>query len=55
MSGRLTDWCEQQGIAPHWVQLGKPTQNAYIERFSGSFRCELLDAHLFHSLAHVCQ
>lgn len=33
----------------------QPTQSAYIERFNGSFRRELLDAHLFRSLAHVRQ
>jgi putative transposase len=51
----LTEWCEAQGIILHWIQLGKPTQNVYIERFNGSFRRELLDAHLFRSLTHVRQ
>ncbi|MBO2009533.1 transposase family protein [Siccationidurans soli] len=55
ISARLSEWCEQQGIALHWIQPGKPTQNAYIEHFNGSFRRELLDAHLFRSLAHVRQ
>jgi transposase InsO family protein len=55
ISARLTEWCEKQSIALHWIQPGKPTQNAYIGRFNGSFRRELLDAHLFCSLAHVCQ
>ncbi|MGI4740785.1 MAG: IS3 family transposase [Janthinobacterium lividum] len=54
-SARLSDWCEKQGIDLHLIQSGKPTQNAYIERFNGSFRRELLDAHLFRSLAHVRQ
>jgi putative transposase len=55
ISAHLSEWCEQQGIALHWSQPGKPTQNAYIERFNGSFRRELHDAHLFRSLAHVRQ
>ena len=29
ISARLSEWREQPGIALHWVQLGKPTQNAY--------------------------
>jgi hypothetical protein len=31
-------------------QPGKPDQSAVIERFNRSFRCELLDAHIFESL-----
>ncbi len=39
----------------HWVLPGKPTQNAYIERFNGSFHRELLDVLLFRSLTRVLQ
>ncbi|RSK45868.1 integrase core domain-containing protein [Hymenobacter perfusus] len=39
----------------NWIQPGKPTQNAYIERFNNSFHREMLAAHLFHSLARVRQ
>ena len=55
ISARLSDWCEKKDIVLQLIQLGKPTQNAYIERFNGSFRSELLDAHLFRSLAPVRQ
>jgi putative transposase len=55
ISARLSDWCEQQDIALHWIQPGKPTQNAYSERFNDSFWRKLLAAHLFRSLAHVRQ
>ncbi len=55
ISTKLSEWHEQQSIIPRWIQLGKPTQNAYIERFNGSFRRELLGAHRFRSLAHVRQ
>lgn len=55
IGARLSEWCEQKGIVLYWIQSGKPTQNAYSERFNGSFRREMLDAHLFRSLAHVRQ
>ncbi|RYF66623.1 MAG: transposase, partial [Cytophagaceae bacterium] len=34
---------------------GKPTQNAYIERFNGTFRREVLNANTFSNLAHLRQ
>ena len=53
ISTALSEWCEDQGIVLHWIQPGKPTQNAYVERFNGSFRREVLDAYLFTSLQQV--
>ncbi|MGI4870993.1 MAG: DDE-type integrase/transposase/recombinase [Janthinobacterium lividum] len=46
----LQTWCQDQGIDWHWIQPASPTQNAYIERFNGSFRREPLNATLFTSL-----
>ncbi len=55
ISTALTEWCEAKEIRLHWIQPGKPTQNAFIERFNGSFRREVLNAYLFRNLAQVRQ
>jgi len=48
-------WCEDHGIAIHYIQPGKPDQNAYIERFNRSYRTEVLDAYVFESISEVRQ
>jgi putative transposase len=49
----FVEWCAGQGIAIHYIQPGKPDQNAYIERFNRSYRTEVLDAYLFESVSEV--
>ena len=49
----LTRWCAQHLVALHYIQPGKPQQNAYIERFNRSYRTEVLDAFVFHTIAEV--
>jgi putative transposase len=34
----FVDWCAEHGVATHYIQPGKPDQNAYIERFNRSYR-----------------
>jgi len=38
-----------------FIQPGKPTQNAYVERFNRTVRHEWLDEHLSESVDHVQQ
>jgi putative transposase len=46
-------WREANGIDFKYIEPGKPTQNAYIERFNRSFRGGVLDFYLFDSLDDV--
>ncbi len=53
ISGELVNWANQNKITLLYIQPGKPTQNAYIERFNRTARHEWLDMHLFNSIEHA--
>ena len=53
VSQRLVDWANDHQITLMYIQPGKPTQNAYIERFNRTVRHEWLDLHLFESIEHA--
>ncbi|MEP6895515.1 MAG: integrase core domain-containing protein [Chloroflexota bacterium] len=53
ISHRLENWAKQKHIELLHIQLGKPAQNAYIERFNRTFREDVLDAYLFDNLNEV--
>ena len=44
-------WAYARGVQLEYIQPGKPTQNAFIESFNGTFRDDCLNLHWFLSLA----
>jgi len=47
------EWSEMNQIEFKYIQPGKPTQNAFIERFNKSFRNGVLDCYIFETLGDV--
>lgn len=43
-------WAKRNGIKLHFIQPGKPMQNAFVESFNGKFRDYCLDLNWFASL-----
>ena len=50
ISQKLVDWATQNKITLLYIQPGRPTQNAYVERFNRTARHEWLDMHDFNSV-----
>ena len=50
-AGRALDaWAYERRVQIHFIEPGKPVQNAYIESFNGRLRDECLNEHWFRSL-----
>jgi putative transposase len=43
-------WSKRTGVKLHFIQPGKPAQNAFVESFNGKFREYCLDLNWFASL-----
>ena len=52
-SATFEAWCLARGIVVEFRQPGKPTQNAFVERFNGVYRQGVLDAWCFQTLSQV--
>jgi len=44
-------WSRKTGVKLHFIQPGKPTQNAFVESFNGKFRDQCLNLYWFRDLA----
>lgn len=53
MAQEFVDWMKTNGVLIHYIQPGKPNQNAFIERFNRTYRHEVLNLYLFRSLNEV--
>jgi putative transposase len=53
ISQTLAYWVAEHDVRLAFIQPGKPTQNAFIERFNCKYCEAVLDAYLFHTVAEV--
>ena len=49
-SRAILKWADQNDVAWHYIDPGKPQQNAFIKSFNGSLRDELLNEEIFDTL-----
>jgi putative transposase len=55
VSAALDEWAHRHGVLLDFIDPGKPGQNAFIERFDGTFRDECLNENWFVSLTDARQ
>lgn len=53
LSGTLQRWAERHHIHLHFIQPGKPQQNAYVERYNRTVRHEWLEMNEFATIKHA--
>lgn len=46
----LAEWLADQGVGQAFIEKGTPQQNAFVERFNGTMRDEVLNGESFHSV-----
>jgi len=44
------EWAEKRNVRLEYIQTGKPQQNAYIERYNRTVRCEWLGQYIFETI-----
>ncbi|MBK9959193.1 MAG: transposase family protein [Chitinophagaceae bacterium] len=49
ISHKLEEWCSKRHITLQFIQPGRPMQNAFIERKTGSIRRELLNIYIYNN------
>ncbi len=52
-SRAMFEWSRRTGVGLHFIEPGKPVQNAFVESFNGRFRDECLNEEWFTTLAHA--
>ena len=52
-STAILTWAKDNNVEWHYIDPGKPQQNAFIESFNGSLRDECLNEELFDNLAEA--
>lgn len=55
ISKTLVKWAQENSVQLDYIQPGKPTQNAIVERLNRSCREELLNAYIFDSYQQIEQ
>ena len=53
ISATLADWTRTHNVHLEFVELGRPMQNGFIERFNRSYHQGVLDMYVFKNLQEV--